>query len=124
LKFPIPENWQKLVIESLRHRKDELMTTSETIFLVANLTAKTGKVEDLQKEIEAIIPEVQKEPGCISYHLHVDRGNPNRLVMLEVWENRAALDAHIAAAPFVGLKTKLDGLLAEPIALESLQRLK
>ena len=34
------------------------------------------------------------EPGCLLHSVHVDAENPNRLVFVEHWEDRAALLAH------------------------------
>lgn len=99
------------------------MSKPETIHLVATLKAKEGKADTLRDVVAKIIPVVQTEPGCISYHLHVDRTDPDRMVMLETWESQAALDAHVAARPFQELKPKLEELLAEPLSLLFLERL-
>ncbi len=34
------------------------------------------------------------EPGCLAHHLHVDVEDPNRLLFVERWANREALDEH------------------------------
>lgn len=36
----------------------------------------------------------RREPGCISYDVHIDARNPNRLVFFEEWESRGALKRH------------------------------
>lgn len=55
------------------------------------------KVVALYKEL---IAESRKEKGCLSYELYQDIENPRIMTMLETWENKASLDAHMASAHF------------------------
>jgi quinol monooxygenase YgiN len=36
----------------------------------------------------------RSEPGCLAYNMHHDVENPLRLVFVEHWADRAALEAH------------------------------
>lgn len=97
--------------------------SSEQVQLVAHLVAKPGKEADLAEALTAIVPAVRAEPGCLAYLAHISREQPGTIVMYEVWENQAALDAHGAAANFSGLAARFDELLAEPLRLELLRRI-
>ena len=99
------------------------MTTgsSEEVHVVATLKARPGKRAALFEALEAIIPVVRREEGCIRYELTTDRADVDRAVMLEVWRDSAALQQHEAAAPFQSLAARFDELLIEPVALLKLQ---
>ena len=39
---------------------------------------------------------MQKEDGCQQFEIFQSALNPDKLVLLELWESQAALDAHAA----------------------------
>src|ERR1051325_9979211 len=49
--------------------------------------------EVLQLSLEHV-HRSRNEPGCISHAVHVDCENPQRLVFIEQWADRAALLTH------------------------------
>ena len=87
------------------------------IRVVAVITAKPGRREEVLAAFLANVPAVRAEKGCIEYAAHVDAAGigpfqakfgPDTFVVLETWENGEALGAH-AAAPHMaeyGRKTK------------------
>ncbi|WP_279483774.1 putative quinol monooxygenase [Aureimonas sp. SK2] len=96
---------------------------SNEIQLVATLTAKPGREGDLRQALLTILADVRQEPGCLRYDMHEDRDHPARIVMLETWEDEAALTRHAQAPAFTGLAARFDELLAEPLALIRLKRI-
>lgn len=87
------------------------------IHVIAVITAKPGKREEVLKHFRANVPAVRAEKGCIEYGAAVDadpalpiqaRYGPDTFVVVEKWESMDALKAH-AAAPHMqayGAKTK------------------
>ena len=87
------------------------------IHVVAVLTAKPGKREEILKHARANLAAVRAEKGCIEYGPVVDAENalpfqtklgPDAFMVVEKWESMDALKAH-AAAPHMaayGAKTK------------------
>lgn len=67
---------------------------SNAIKVVAILRAKPGKGDALKKALLACVPASRQEPGCLFYHLHVDRADPQRFVFMEGWTDQAAIDFH------------------------------
>jgi quinol monooxygenase YgiN len=60
-----------------------------------------GTDETIDELIRLSLEHVRRsrtEPGCLSHAVHRDVENDNRLVFLERWADRAALDAHFAFA--------------------------
>lgn len=64
------------------------------IHLIATLTIQPGSLAAVTEAAKPCLEATRKEDGCMSYDLHVDVTDDTRLVFVERWENRAALDAH------------------------------
>ena len=87
------------------------------IHVVAVITAKPGKREEILRHFRANVPAVHAEKGCIEYGAALDAENAlpfqtkwgaDTFVVIEKWESMDALKAH-AAAPHMaayGAKTK------------------
>ena len=75
------------------------------IRVVAVITAKPGRRDQILAVFRANVPNVRAEKGCIEYAAHVDtegigpfqaRFGPDAFAVLESWESPEALNAHIA----------------------------
>lgn len=87
------------------------------IHVIAIITAKPGKRDEILRHFRANVPAVRAENGCIEYGAAVDAENalkfqtkwgPDTFLVIEKWESMEALQAH-AAAPHMaayGAKTK------------------
>jgi quinol monooxygenase YgiN len=58
------------------------------------------------------------EPGCLLHSVHRDVEDPNRLVFIEHWADRAALDAHFQVPESGAFVTGLRGLTTAPPTIE------
>jgi len=87
------------------------------IHVIAVITAKPGKRNDILQHARANLAAVRAEKGCIEYGPVLDAENalpfqtklgPDTFMVVEKWESMDALKAH-AAAPHMaayGAKTK------------------
>ncbi len=87
------------------------------VHVLAVITAKPGRRDDILAAFRANVPAVHAEDGCIEYGATIDAEGVGSLqtpfgddtfVVVEKWESLAALKAH-AAAPHMaayGAKTK------------------
>ena len=75
------------------------------IHVLAIITAKPGQREAILREFRANIPAVHAEKGCIEYGPAIDadaiggfqtKFGPDSFVVVEKWEDAAALKAHAA----------------------------
>jgi quinol monooxygenase YgiN len=64
------------------------------IRLVLTITAAPGKGSELAQGYRARCVEVMEEPGCEQFEVFQSVVNPEKLVILERWTDRASLDAH------------------------------
>ena len=62
--------------------------------LVVTITAAPGKGAELAQVMKARCAEAQKEPGCEQFEVFQSVSDPDKLVLLELWKDQAALDAH------------------------------
>ena len=79
--------------------------------VVARMTAKPGKSDELRAGLEALIPTTLAEDGCVNYDLHVAEDDPATFFFYENWTSGDKLDAHLAAPHLVDFAGKLDDLL-------------
>jgi len=62
--------------------------------IIVTMDAVPGKRDALAAAFSAICPEVEEEPGCQQYEIHQSLAHPNRLVLLEKWDDEASLKVH------------------------------
>lgn len=70
------------------------------IYLISTAHLKPGTREKCIAPALACIEASRKDPGCIAYDLNLSVSDPDRMVFIEVWESRAALDAHFQTPHF------------------------
>lgn len=57
---------------------------------------------------QALVDQTKLESGCIAYDLYHDLRDPGHFVFVEEWENREALDRHVASNHFQRLVPLID----------------
>ena len=62
--------------------------------LVVTITANPGKGVELAQAFRARCAECMQEPGCEQFEIFQSVLNPDKLALLELWTDQAALDAH------------------------------
>jgi quinol monooxygenase YgiN len=98
------------------------------IVVTGSVTARKDSLDEISRLSLAHVHRSRKEGGCISHAVHIDCENPLRLVFIEQWADRAALQAHftvpasrdfiralqplVAASPTIEIydATRLEGL--------------
>ena len=94
------------------------------VHVVALITAKPGKREEILKHARANLAAVRAEKGCIEYGPVVDADNalpfqtklgPDTFMVVEKWESMDALKAHAAAPHMAAYGAKVKDLLASRV---------
>jgi quinol monooxygenase YgiN len=62
--------------------------------LVVSITAAPGKGAELAAAFRTRCIEVREEPGCEQFEVFQSVLNPDKLALLELWTDQAALDVH------------------------------
>ena len=94
------------------------------VHVLAVITAKPGKREEVLRHFRANVPAVRAEKGCIEYGAAVDaeaalpvqtRYGADTFVVIEKWESMDALKAHAAAPHMAAYGAKTKELLASRV---------
>jgi len=70
------------------------------IYLISTAHLKPGAREKCLAPARTCIEASRQDPGCIAYDLNLSVSDPDRMVFIEIWEDRAALDAHFQTDHF------------------------
>jgi len=65
------------------------------IYVIAELKLKPGTAEQAVAAARKAVAGTVKEEGCIFYDMHLSINDPDKLMVVERWTSRAALDAHM-----------------------------
>ena len=91
------------------------------IHVIAVITAKPGKREEILQAFRANVPAVKAEKGCIEYGPVIDaedalasqtKCGPDTFVVVEKWESMDALKAHSVAPHMAAYATKTREMVA------------
>ena len=94
------------------------------IHVIAIITAKPGKREDILREFRANVPAVHAEKGCIEYGPAVDTPDMGKIqtqlgadtfVVVEKWESPEALRAHAQAPHMAAYAAKTKDMIANRV---------
>ena len=94
------------------------------IHVIAVITAKPGKREEILQAFRANVPAVRAERGCIEYGAAVDadgalsiqtKWGPETFLVIEKWESMDALRAHAAAPHMAAYAAKTRELIASRV---------
>ena len=73
------------------------------VSVVATLTAKAGRGDEIIAAFEGAKDAVAGEPGTLMYALHRNQANPDVFYVTELYADQAALDAHMGGAAMAAL---------------------
>lgn len=65
-----------------------------SVRLVVSINAAPGKGAELAAAFRTRCLDVMKEPGCEQFEVFQSVLNPDKLALLELWTDQAALDVH------------------------------
>lgn len=68
--------------------------------IIAKLPVKEGKMEEALAAFKVLISKVASEEGTVLYSLNQDKANPNMLVVVEQYKDKAALEFHSSTQHF------------------------
>jgi len=84
-----------------------------TIGVIATLQVQDGKGAELEAVFGELAPQVRaNEPGNKLYVLHKSREDANTYVVMEIYDDQAAIEAHRSSDHFKAAGPKLGACLA------------
>lgn len=88
------------------------------ILVIGDLRARPDGFEEALRLSREHVARSRVEPGCLSHDVHLDPDDPARLVFVERWEDRAALNAHFAVLASRQFAAALGDIAAAPPKLD------
>ena len=89
--------------------------------IVANIKAKSDKIELVKAELLKLIPITRAEKGCINYDLHQDNENPAHFLFHENWESRELWQTHMGNQHLADYLAATEGAVEEFTVNEMMQ---
>jgi len=84
------------------------------VTVVVLFAAKPGRGDEAEAAVREVAGPTHAEAGCILYAAHRVTGDPDRLVLIERWADRAALDQHLAAPHLLAFREGSADIWAAP----------
>lgn len=87
--------------------------STESVRVVARMVARPENLTALSSVLLDLLGPTRQENGCVSYQLLRNNANACEFVLVEEWENNAALDAHLQTPHLQDALAKVRPLLAK-----------
>ena len=91
-----------------------------TEFVIAvDFRIKPGQMAAFRKLIDANAKaSVRDEPGCSRFDVCANRKEPDRILLYEIYDDRAAFDAHLKTPHFASFNADSAALVADKTVTE------
>jgi quinol monooxygenase YgiN len=66
------------------------------LIVIGDATAAPGRRDELAAAARAVAVVTRADEGCVSYGFYADLEDDDRMVSVEIWVDRAALEEHMA----------------------------
>lgn len=88
------------------------MTITKKVVFVA----KEDSIEELKALLTTMVEASRGEEGCLLYNIYQMKDKPTTFVVIEAWENDAALEGHKHAAHYAHYKSHYEPFTADKYA--------
>lgn len=95
----------------------------DLVVVVATITAKPGKEQEVKDLLSSIIEPTRAEDGNVVYTLHQGLDDPATFVFYENWTSRDLLNAHLVTPGLREGLAALGSLVAGPPVIVALHRI-
>ena len=79
------------------------------IVLIASLAVAEGKGNEVIESFKTVVPKIRQDPGTIAYNILQGSDNPDKITVLERYENAEALQYHGQTEHFKAWQESLRG---------------
>ena len=86
---------------------------NKTVRVVARITARPDKIEEVKSLLLGLVGDTRKESGCINYQLLQNKADPGDFTFVEEWESDSAIDTHFITPHMQNAFLKAVPLLAK-----------
>lgn len=93
------------------------------LIVVAEMTALSGKEDDLRQKLTGFVAPTRTENGCVQYDLHEAEDHPGQFLFFEKWTSPQALEAHLASPHIASVLPELRPILAQPARISRFRQI-
>ena len=97
--------------------------SQDLLIVVAEMTAQSGKEDELRRTLTGFVAPTRAENGCVQYDLHEAQDAPGQFLFFEKWTSEAALDAHLGSPHIASVLPGLGAILAQPARISKFRRI-
>jgi len=87
------------------------------VVVVVLARAKPGRGDEAAAAFQEVAVPTHAEEGCILYALHRVASDPERIVLVERWASREALDQHLATPHLIAFREGSHDVWAESMEI-------
>jgi quinol monooxygenase YgiN len=110
-----------MALHSTRCNQGKVTATNPSeINLVASLIALPGKETELRGVLRGLVTPSRNESGCRRYDMYAS-DHQGKVLAIETWESRQALDEHMQTPHFKEAATKFPELVQGGLTLDFLE---
>lgn len=84
------------------------------LLLLAELNAHPHAAQEVAAILQGLADYARLEPGTLCYNVHRQLDAPQTFVLYELYRDRDACDAHLAAPPVQQVLQRFETLLSKP----------
>jgi quinol monooxygenase YgiN len=88
--------------------------THDKIYAVSHVDVLPTEAAAGTKLVQQYVVDSRKDKGAVRVEAYIQVSRINHITLVEVWENRQALDAHEAAAHTKKFREQIDPMLGSP----------
>lgn len=88
--------------------------STKPVVLIAEFTAKPGNEEEVADLLAGLADDVRREDGNVAFDCYRQTEDGAKFVVYEIYRDRQAFEAHIAADYGAVFNAKLQTLIVEP----------
>ena len=93
------------------------------LIVVAEMTARSGKEDELRQKLTGFVAPTRTENGCVQYDLHESEDHPGHFLFFERWTSMQALEAHLASPHIASVLPELGATLAQPARISKFRQI-
>ena len=86
----------------------------EAIRVIARVTARPDKVEEVKALLQDLVTPTRAEKGCVSYEVCQSNTAPAEFVCIEGWASASDIEAHMRSPHVQAAFARAQSLLAAP----------
>ncbi len=88
--------------------------TNGRLYVVAHVDSTPDHATETAKLLQVYGADTRKDPGAVRIDVLVEPGRRNHFTLVEVWDSRAAFEAHLANQHTKAFREKLHAWLGSP----------